>query len=55
MSRYDKLHSLVSNFLNKTGLSMLETDGPYGKTNENTPSCSMLPATIFHPIRPKLP
>ena len=27
---YDKLHSLVRNFINETGLSMLETDGPYG-------------------------
>jgi len=27
---YDKLSSLVHNFVNETGLSMLETDGPYG-------------------------
>eukprot|EP00947_MAST-08B_sp_MAST-8B-sp1_P002305 g2305.t1 len=27
---YDKLHSLIDNFINETGLSMLETDGPYG-------------------------
>ena len=27
---YDKLHSLVRNFIAETGLSMLETDGPYG-------------------------
>eukprot|EP00948_MAST-09A_sp_MAST-9A-sp1_P000602 g602.t1 len=27
---YDKLYSLVDNFINETGLSMLETDGPYG-------------------------
>lgn len=26
----DKLTGLVRNFVNKTGLSMLETDGPYG-------------------------
>jgi len=26
----DKLKGLVSNFINSTGLSMLETDGPYG-------------------------
>eukprot|EP00697_Spironema_sp_BW2_P015561 gnl/Spiro4/6458_TR3313_c0_g1_i1.p1 gnl/Spiro4/6458_TR3313_c0_g1~~gnl/Spiro4/6458_TR3313_c0_g1_i1.p1 ORF type:complete len:759 (-),score=179.88 gnl/Spiro4/6458_TR3313_c0_g1_i1:82-2358(-) len=27
---YDKLNSLVENFVQYTGLSMLETDGPYG-------------------------
>jgi hypothetical protein len=27
---YDKLHDLIANFVTKTGLSMLETDGPYG-------------------------
>lgn len=27
---YDKLHGLVANFINTTGLAMLETDGPYG-------------------------
>ena len=27
---YDKLHSLAINFLNFTGMSMLETDGPFG-------------------------
>ena len=27
---YDKLHGLVRHFINATGLSMLETDGPYG-------------------------
>lgn len=27
---HDKLTTLVSNFINKTGLAMLETDGPYG-------------------------
>lgn len=27
---YDKLSSLAFNFLNATGMSMLETDGPYG-------------------------
>ena len=27
---YDKLHSLIDNFISKTGLAMLETDGPYG-------------------------
>jgi len=27
---YDKLHGLVQNFINVTGLAMLETDGPYG-------------------------
>ena len=30
MIRYDKLHDYISNFINKTGLAMLETDGPYG-------------------------
>eukprot|EP00048_Salpingoeca_helianthica_P016197 m.230956 g.230956 ORF g.230956 m.230956 type:complete len:742 (-) comp18202_c0_seq1:20-2245(-) len=29
---YDKLFTLVNNFINFTGLSMLETDGPYGGT-----------------------
>ena len=28
--RYDHLKELVVNFINATGLSMLETDGPYG-------------------------
>jgi hypothetical protein len=27
---YDKLHELILNFINTTGLSGLETDGPYG-------------------------
>jgi hypothetical protein len=27
---YDKLHQLIIHFINNTGLSMLETDGPYG-------------------------
>lgn len=27
---YDHLNTLVANFINATGLSMLETDGPYG-------------------------
>ena len=27
---YDKLHGLVTNFIRQTGISMLETDGPYG-------------------------
>eukprot|EP01060_Flectonema_neradi_P038947 TRINITY_DN834_c3_g1_i1.p1 TRINITY_DN834_c3_g1~~TRINITY_DN834_c3_g1_i1.p1 ORF type:complete len:731 (+),score=110.09 TRINITY_DN834_c3_g1_i1:70-2262(+) len=27
---YDELHAKVLNFINETGLSMLETDGPYG-------------------------
>mmetsp|Transcript_28118 Transcript_28118/g.55310 ORF Transcript_28118/g.55310 Transcript_28118/m.55310 type:complete len:389 (+) Transcript_28118:15-1181(+) len=27
---YDKLHSYITGFINATGLSMLETDGPYG-------------------------
>lgn len=27
---YDKLYDLVDHFINATGLSMLETDGPYG-------------------------
>lgn len=27
---YDKLHDMIYNFINVTGLSMLETDGPYG-------------------------
>ena len=27
---YDKLHGYVANFINATGLSMLEADGPYG-------------------------
>ena len=26
---YDKLHGYISKFINETGLSMLETDGPY--------------------------
>ena len=30
MCRYDLLHQSVFNFINKTGLSMVETDGPYG-------------------------
>ena len=29
-NRYDKLSQLVHHFINETGLSMLETDGPYG-------------------------
>ena len=28
-SRYDRLHELLLNFIQTTGLSMLETDGPY--------------------------
>lgn len=28
--RYDHLHDIIFNFINKTGISMLETDGPYG-------------------------
>ena len=28
--RYDKIHDIIFEFINKTGLSMLETDGPYG-------------------------
>jgi hypothetical protein len=27
---YDKFHKMINNFINKTGLTMLETDGPYG-------------------------
>jgi hypothetical protein len=34
---YDKLTELVGNFINETGLAMLETDGPYGgETCEST-------------------
>ena len=34
---YDRLTELVGNFINATGLSMLETDGPYGgETCEST-------------------
>ena len=29
-SRYDKIHGIVFDFINQTGLSMIETDGPYG-------------------------
>ena len=28
--RYDKIRSIIFTFINKTGLSMFETDGPYG-------------------------
>ena len=28
--RYDHIHDIIFNFINKTGISMLETDGPYG-------------------------
>lgn len=34
---YDHLRGLVSNFINETGLSMLETDGPYGGETCNSP------------------
>ncbi|CAI8032348.1 hypothetical protein GBAR_LOCUS18287, partial [Geodia barretti] len=27
---YDHIHDIIFNFINKTGMSMLETDGPYG-------------------------
>ena len=30
MHRYDKIRDIIFEFINKTGLSMLETDGPYG-------------------------
>ena len=28
--RYDYIHDIIFNFINETGLSMVETDGPYG-------------------------
>lgn len=28
--RYDKISGLITDFMNRTGLSMIETDGPYG-------------------------
>lgn len=30
VSRYDKINGIITNFINQTGLSMVETDGPYG-------------------------
>ena len=33
---YDKLHDMISAFMKKTNLSMLETDGPFAKV-DNSP------------------